>query len=230
MTGYKQAERLVVIGQMMTGLAHESRNALQRAQACLERLNWQLQDRPEARDLLARVQHAQNDLVRLFEDVREYAGPLRLEFRPCDLRQVWRGAWDRLAFLHERRDARLEEVIEADPHCAVDAPRLSQVFRNVFENALAACPDPVRVVVHCGEGTLAEEPAAAVAVRDNGPGLNDEQRRRIFDPFFTTKAQGTGLGMAIARQIIEAHGGRIAVGDAPPRGAEILLTLPRRKS
>ena len=228
-TAREQAERLAVIGQMMTGLAHESRNALQRAQACLERLNWQLQDRPESRDLLGRVQQAQNDLVRLFEDVREYAAPLRLDVRPCDLRQVWRDAWARLTFLHEGRDARLEEDAETDPQCTGDAGRLGQVFRNIFENALAACKDPVRVVVRCGDAALGGAPALRVAVRDNGPGLSDEQRRRIFDPFFTTKSQGTGLGMAIARQIVETHGGRIAVGENPPPGAEILITLPRSK-
>ena len=242
-TRHKQAERLAVIGQMMTGLAHESRNALQRAQACLERLNWQLQDRPESRALLARLENAQNDLLRLFEDVREFAAPLRLEFHPCDLWQVWRDAWDRLGFLHEGRDARLDEIVETDPQCVADASRLRQVFRNVFENALAACRDPVRVAVRCAEGVLGGAPAVAVTVRDNGPGLSDEQRRRIFDPFFTTKPQGTGLGMAIARQIVEAHGGRIAVGDAPSplplsatvgergrgEGAEIHFTLPRRK-
>jgi signal transduction histidine kinase len=64
-------------------------------------------------------------------------------------------------------------------------------------------------------------------VRDNGPGLNPEQRRRIFDPFFTTKTKGTGLGMAIAKRIVEAHGGQITVGSGSGNGAEILIILPR---
>ena len=74
-TAHRQEERLAAIGQMMTGLAHESRNALQRGQACLERLTWKLQDQPEAHDLLVRLQQSQNDLIRLFEDVREFAAP-----------------------------------------------------------------------------------------------------------------------------------------------------------
>ena len=67
-------------------------------------------------------------------------------------------------------------------------------------------------------------------MRDNGPGLSSEQRRRIFEPFFTTKTKGTGLGMAIAQRIVEAHGGQIAVGTPPGRGAEIQLLLPRGNS
>ena len=64
-------------------------------------------------------------------------------------------------------------------------------------------------------------------VRDNGPGLDPELRQKVFDPFFTTKAKGTGLGMAIARRIVEAHGGQIAVGDGDAPGAVFVITLPR---
>ena len=71
------------------------------------------------------------------------------------------------------------------------------------------------------------QPALRIAVRDQGPGLSPEQRQRIFEPFFTTKTKGTGLGMAITRRIVEAHRGRIAVGEGGGPGAEILITLPR---
>src|SRR5262245_25588308 len=80
-----QAERLAAIGQMVAGLAHESRNALQRAQACLEMLALAVRDRPEALDLIARLQNAQDHLHHLYEDVRSYAAPITLERRPCDL-------------------------------------------------------------------------------------------------------------------------------------------------
>src|SRR5207253_6562752 len=100
-----------------------------------------------------------------------------------------------------------------------------QVFRNIFENALAATPGAAEVTVRCAPTSLDGRPAVLVSVRDNGPGLGAEQRRRIFEPFYTTKTKGTGLGMAIAQRIVEAHGGRIGVGPGP--GAEILLTLPR---
>jgi two-component system sensor kinase FixL len=226
-----QTERLAAIGQMMTGLAHESGNALARSQACLEMLEWEVQDKPEALDLIGRIQKAQDHLKHLYEEVRGYAAPLKLQREPCDLKLVWRQAWEHLALQRQGRDAALHEhAAGLDLTCAVDPFRLEQVFRNILENALAACRDPVRVEVGCAAAELDGRPAVRAAVRDNGPGLSAEQRARIFEPFFTTKTKGTGLGMAIAKRIVEAHGGRIAVGPGVGGGAEIVITLPRANS
>jgi signal transduction histidine kinase len=223
-----QAERLAVIGQMVAGLAHESRNALQRTQACLERLRWKVPDRPEALDLVDRARRAQDDLVRLFEDVRAYAAPVRVSPEPVDLAEVWREAWGQVTAAHPDRDARLaEEAGGVDLLCRADRFQLRQVFRNLFENSLAACPGPVRVTVSVTLVGRPSSPALRVSVRDNGPGLDAEQRRRLFEPFYTTKVKGCGLGMAIARRLVEAHAGDISVGDGGP-GAEFVLVLPRR--
>jgi signal transduction histidine kinase len=210
-----QTERLAAIGQMMTGLAHESGNALARSQSCLEMLAWEVEDRPEALDLIARIQKAQDHLKHLYEEVRGYAAPLKLEREDWNLSTIWRQAWANLALQRQGRQTVLrEEIGGLDLHCTVDQFRLEQVFRNILENSLAACTDPVQIDVHCTAAEIGGRPAVRVAVRDNGPGLNAEQRRRIFDPFFTTKTKGTGLGMAIAKRIVEAHGGQIDVGPS----------------
>jgi PAS domain S-box-containing protein len=220
--------RLAAIGQMSAGLAHESRNALQRGQACLERLRWKLGGQPEALDLLARAQRAQHDLLRLYEDVRAYAAPVKLEPALCDLAAVWRQAWAEVLALTPGREARLaEETAETGLSCQGDAFRLGQVFRNLFENSLTAAAGPVCVTVACGLAELGGRPAVRVAVRDDGPGFTEEQRRHVFEPFFTTKLKGTGLGLAIVKRIVEAHGGAVALGDAPGPGAEVVFTLPR---
>jgi signal transduction histidine kinase len=226
-----QTERLAAIGQTVAGLAHEGRNALQRSHGCLERLGWKLQGRADELDLIARAQNAQDDLIRLFEDVQGYAAPVRLNRTLCDMAEVWRDVWDQLAPQRAEREVHLDEEVRAghDLHCYADPFRLGQVFRNILENALTACTDPVRIEITGREEDLEDDPGLRVAVRDNGPGLNDEQRRCIFEPFYTTKHKGTGLGMAIAKRIVEAHGGRIAVGDTAGPGAEIVITLPRSR-
>lgn len=223
-----QAERLAAIGQMVAGLAHESGNALARSQACLEMLAMEVEDRPEALNLVERLQKAQNHLQQLYGEVRNYAAPLTLERQRHSLRSIWRQAWNNLAEQRQGRAVTLhEETEKVDLFCPVDAFRLEQVFRNILENALAACKDPVALTIACSEAVLDGQAALRIAVRDNGPGLTAEQRQRIFEPFFTTKIKGTGLGMAIAQRIVEAHGGQIAVGAPAGPGAEILLLLPR---
>jgi PAS domain S-box-containing protein len=224
-----QAERLAAIGHMVAGLAHESRNALQRSQACLEMLALKVRDRPDAGNLIARLQDAQDHLQRLFEDVRNYAAPITLERREVDLAEVWREAWAQLDAARRGRAATLHERTDgAHLRCVADPFRLGQIFRNIFDNALAACAGqvPPDVVVTAGPARLDGAPAVRVSVRDNGPGLDPEQRLKLFDSFYTTKTKGTGLGMAIVKRIVDAHGGRISVGPGGGPGAEIILTLP----
>jgi PAS domain S-box-containing protein len=220
-----RAERLAAIGEMMAGLAHESRNALQRVQACLSMVELRIRDRPDALDLLARAQTAQDDLRSLYDEVQQYAAPIRLDLCPCDLGAVWREAWADLAGQAARAELR-EQPGGPDPRVTADPGRLKRVFRNLFENALASGADPLRVTVASCAATLGSRPAVRISVGDNGPGIPPGDRDRVFAPFYTTKTQGTGLGLAICRRIVEAHGGTLVAGPGGP-GAELVFTLPR---
>ncbi len=223
-----RSERLAGIGQMITGIAHESRNALQRIQSCTEMLEFEVENNAEAQRLVRRLQEAQDNLLRLFDEVRNYAAPIQLEKEECSLDSVWREAWNVLEGSWRNRNAVLTETTNGlDLTVCVDRFRIVQVFRNLLENALAACSDPVLIQIECGEAHLHSRPAIEVRVRDNGPGLAFAARQAVFEPFFTTKTKGTGLGMAIARRIIDAHGGQIAVGAGNGTGAEFVITLAR---
>src|SRR5262249_5149801 len=160
------------------------RNALHRGQVCLEMLSFEVEDRLEALNLIARLQAAQDDLYRLYEDVRTYAAPVPLEVRACDLAEVWRGAWAQIGASRPGRADELPEVGEGvDPPCAAAPFRLGQVSRNILDNAVQAGPELAQIEVVCAGAELDGQPALRVAVRDNGPGLGPEQRRRIFEPF-----------------------------------------------
>lgn len=225
-----QTERLAAVGQMAAGLAHESRNALQRIQACLSVLALKLHAQPDELALLTRMQRAQDDLHRLYEEVREYAAPLTLKWESWRPAELWRQAWADLATLREETQAELREDAAAeDCECQGDPFYLKQVFRNVLENALGAGGAPPRVIISCTLAEINGRPALRIVVRDNGPGFAREQRARLFEPFFTTKVHGTGLGLAICKRIVEAHGGSIEAADDPGPGAAIVITLPRRR-
>ena len=223
------SERMAAIGQMCAGMAHESRNALQRSQACLEMLELKLRDRPDLKNLIDRIQQAQDDLHRLYEDVREFAAPFKLSIVDCNLAEIWRQAWSHLERQHTgRRVSFLEPPAGVALDCQADAFRLEQVFRNVLDNALAACAELPEIVIQisAAASSIDDRGAIEIRIRDNGPGLSTEQRDKIFESFYTTKLHGTGLGMAIVKRIIEAHGGRAGLG-AGSLGTEIILTLPR---
>jgi PAS domain S-box-containing protein len=222
-----QSERLAAIGQMVAGLAHESRNALQRGQACLELLALRLKNQPQVLDLIAGIQQAQDDLHRYYEEVRNYAAPIRLERQTCSLEEIIHEAWDRLGVVRHGRVARLLTPSDPSPTCAVDRFRLVQVLYNVFDNALAASDGPSEIEVTWNDTFLGEVPAVSLTVRDNGVGFSAEQRKNLFEPFYTTKAHGTGLGLAIAKRVVDAHEGQIAVGKEDGMGATILITIPR---
>ena len=235
------AERLAAVGQTLAVVSHESRNELLALRLGLEMLDDSDTRDPAAADLIDDLRCSERRLSRLFDDVRHHAGPVRLNPAPCRLPDVWRRAWNACD-----RSGRVAELAEDLPDggadalaCVADAFRLEQVFRNLFENALGACGDPVRVRVFAE----ADGDDLLVRVRDNGPGLSPEARRKAFDPFFTTKSDGTGLGLPICGRILEAHAGALEIGDGDAGeghaggdwrgrgacgGAEFVLTLPRR--
>ncbi len=223
-----QSERLAAIGQMMAGLAHESRNALQRSKACLEMLAIEDEGRSESLDLIARIQRAQDHLAMLYEEVRQYAAPINLRREPCALADSWREVWADLGHLHTQKEIRLcEEVGEVDLACTIDRFTIGQVWRNILENAIQVSPERTQLVLRCAEVNIEGRAAVRIGIVDQGPGMTADQRSRIFEPFFTTKTKGTGLGMAIAHRIVVSHGGTIEVADRDGPGAEIVVTLPR---
>jgi PAS domain S-box-containing protein len=219
------SERLAAIGDMITGLAHESRNALQRGQACLEMLRLEVKDRPKAQDLIARLQAAQDDLHQLYERVRVYSSPITLNCRHCDLQVILQATWNKLAQSHGQ--ATFQSVPAAvDLQCWVDPILVETALRSILENALQACGESAKITAHWTSSKIGDHPALRLTLSDNGPGLTAEQRSRIFQPFFTTKTKGAGLGMPIAKRYVEAQAGQISVGDCT-QGTEIHVTLPR---
>jgi signal transduction histidine kinase len=132
----------------------------------------------------------------------------------CSVDSIWREAWDSLKIARGGRDATLQKTpSDIDPAISVGRFRLVKLFRNLLENSVSECDDPVLIQVECRNARLSGQPGIEIRERDNGPGLTPSARHSVFEPLFTTKTKRTGLGMAIARRIVDPHGGQISVGE-----------------
>ncbi len=222
-----QSERLAAIGEMITGLAHESRNALQRARACLDILSLDLADHPAQIDLTKRIETALDELQRLYEEVRGYAAPVQLSLGRCQLQNVWETSWQHVIEANQDLSVTLKtDVHVPDTECDIDRLRIEQVIRNIMENAVAVSPDGV-IALEAFNTEIEGKAALKIRITDQGPGIDLKDPGRIFEPFFTTKLKGTGLGLAISKRIIDAHHGTIRVAATSSEGATIEIVIPR---
>ncbi len=222
-----QAERLAAVGQVVTTISHESRNLLQRIQMGVELLQHQLADNPAALAEVEGIELANDGLSKLLDEIRTFTAPIRLETEPFDLRAAWRDAWSRATQAGNYPSAALVELGDnQELTFHGDRSRMVQVFRNLFENSLVAGGESPQSQIHGVFSDVGGHPRVQVTVSDNGPGMNEEQRRKAFEPFYSTKSKGTGLGLAIVRRIVEAHGGQIRLADQVERGARFVIEVP----
>ncbi len=221
-------ERLAAIGEMVAGLAHETRNAFQRSHACLANLALDVAEMPESLELVRKVQKALDDLNYLLDEVRDYSAPINLERQATNLKSLVRETWLQTRATTNPRpepEFRLQCPAGFPEKCSFDRNRIQQVIRNLLENARHACGDPG--VVEASLSILQNEPdEIRVEIQDNGAGVPSDETDSVFEPFFTTKTKGTGLGLAICRRIAEAHDGRIEVDESPLGGARFVVHLP----
>lgn len=219
----QQSERLAAIGQMVTGLAHESRNALQRSHACLETLVLDIDDRPDALSLVRRVQSALDHLHTLYEEVRNYAAPIKLDRQEIALGKLANSCWVNLQ--HKWQPLSIQFHIDMPVDAILlqaDRRRLDQVLTNLLQNAIDACGPEGRINL----SIVAQDQHVELEIHDDGEGIRLNPPDRVFEPFLTTKTKGTGLGLAIAKRIIEAHHGTISVENLPTQGACFRIQLP----
>ncbi|MDP2271188.1 MAG: ATP-binding protein [Archangium sp.] len=225
-----RAERLAAVGRVSAQVAHEIRNPLSSIGLNVEMLQDQLgtfetpADAKEAKDLLTSVMREVDRLTEITEDYLRLARLPTPAKRPEDLKRILEEV---LGFAREELERAgvkiVAELPEAGLPISADEGQLRQVFLNLIRNAREAMATGGTLKVRAGSsGALLD-----VRVSDTGTGIPPEVREKLFEPFFTTKPGGTGLGLSLSRQIVEAHGGRIDVDSAPNGGTTFLLEFPR---
>ena len=216
-----QKERLSSLGRLSTVIAHEVRNPLMIIKAALHSLRQPNVTAESVREAAADINGEVARLNRIVNEVLDFARPIRFELAPADVNALCReSATAAQAGPGVHVDVELDGSV---PLIKTDAERLRIALVNLIVNARDAAESESACV---SLSTLFDGNRVAVVVTDNGPGIDRADLPRIFDPYFTTKRGGTGLGLPIAKNIVEGLGGTIAVNSAQARGTEIRIELP----
>jgi two-component system NtrC family sensor kinase len=220
------SERLAAIGKMAAHVTHEVRNPLSSIALNLELLEEELgPGDAEARTLLRAIGQEVERLSGLSDQYLSMARRKAPEVEESDLGAIVHSAIEFMRPEVEKHRVELVSRIPPElPWVLVDQGQIRQVLFNLVRNAREAMPGGGRVSIEVNQAGEALE----VRVSDNGPGVPPEQIERLFDPFYTTKDHGTGLGLAVSRQILAAHGGRLEYAEARPHGSVFALFLPLR--
>ncbi len=222
-----ESERLDAIATMISGLAHESRNALQRAVACLDLLDLDLND-PRQLDLSDRIRRSLSDLLENYDEVRRFAQPITLNRHPQPIAAICLDAWRELNEMQPRSDADLKIIDSTDgePVAIVDAEKMKEVFVHLIENALEEPYSRLAICIEIRRVAVDDRDAVVIGVHNDGSPFHLHALRRAFEPFYSTKPQGSGLGLAICSRIVQSHGGKIRVRNPDIGGALVEILLP----
>lgn len=230
-----RAVRLATIGELTSLIAHEVSQPLMaivtNADACLSWLTNARPDIAEARLAAERVVRNGHRAGAIIKSVRALARKAEPEMVAFDLNDAIVEVLGFLAGELRHRNVSLETALADNPDSVTgDRIQVQQVVLNLIMNGIEAMnaisdrPKSLRVTSRAGaSGPL-------VAVEDRGIGLDPATADRIFDRFFTTKPEGMGMGLAISRSIIEAHGGRLWATPNVPHGSVFQFTIPRNAS
>ena len=227
------AERLQVNDQqrrnMLADVSHELRTPITVIQGNVEGILDGLYPADEAR--LQSILEETQVLSRLVDDLRTLAlaesGALYLKREPTNLAELIRDAVSGFESQMKEKDIRIEMSLVEAEDANIDPQRVREVLTNLLSNALRYTPRGGNIHVHLTEAGSGAERSATISIKDNGPGIEPEILPHVFDRFYkSSDSGGMGLGLSIAKYLVEAHGGRISAESEAGKGTRISFTVP----
>lgn len=232
----RERDRLVELGEMAAGMAHEIRNPLGAIKGAAQMIERPDLDN-EANEFLSVILEETDRLNGVLSRFLEYARPYGGNPQPTDVNNVVSATMRILSADLLPTGMQLQLDLAHDlPEVQVDPEQLKQVLLNTALNAIQATPEGGSITFSTGVTHTSvaasngspglEHTQVYIRVRDNGPGIAQEDLNRIFVPFYTTKPNGTGLGLAVSQRIIENSGGRIDITSRLREGTTLTIRLP----
>lgn len=220
----RRSSRLAILGEMVATVTHEIRSPLALIGGFARQLSKEPGLTDKAQHKLEIISQEVGRLESILNELGDLSRPQKYNWQETDLAEVVAHVGELMDPQLRRQKCRLSVIREQElPVIMADRDRLSQVLINLLNNAMQAGQGPPQVEVELrpdGAGGVLLE------VRDRGGGVPPQAQDKIFTPFFTTKPGGTGLGLPVARRIVEEHGGKITLENNDQGGATVRITLP----
>jgi signal transduction histidine kinase len=222
-TQMSRAEHFATLGELATGLAHEIRNPLAGIAGVIEIVSRDLPAESPAREVIQDAKEEAMQINRILTDLLETARPKPPHFVVRDLAATAEHAvgFARQQAVTKRIEIELDKGTDVPP-VDHDPNQINQVLLNLLLNGIQAMDKAGNIYVSLRR----DHEAALITVADEGKGISPETLPNIFRPFFTTKGHGTGLGLSLARRIVEAHGGEITARSELGVGSQFTIRLP----
>lgn len=225
-----QAEKLASIGRISAGIAHEIRNALTSVKLNIQKLVQSDRLDETEKEHLSISQEGIGQMEKFVKELLDFTRVSELNLARFSLEQILDESIKTLADTLELKKVVLEKNYkEGLPQVLVDAGKLKQVFLNILRNAFEAVEEKGKINISISLLKGKERSKIRVFISDNGCGIPEESRETIFEPFYTTKASGIGLGLPIARKIIEQHRGTIRVKEKAAQGTSFEILIPTKE-
>jgi signal transduction histidine kinase len=221
----KRSERLFALGQLSAGLAHEIRNPLASVSGAAGILRRNPRLEPKDAECVEIISKECQRLNRLVGNFLDFARPRTPRYQTVDLSPTLDSVMELAGHAIGKQAITLRrEVLAQLPAVECDPELLRQVLLNLIINAIQSMPGGGEVVI----SAMPRQERVLIQVKDEGCGVKPENRDRIFDPFFTTKENGSGLGLSVAHQIVQQHGGVLTAEANAKKGMTFSLLLPLR--
>ncbi|MFQ6109645.1 MAG: PAS domain S-box protein, partial [Candidatus Aminicenantales bacterium] len=215
-------ERLVALGQLAGGVSHDLRNPLGSIKNAVFFLKEALEHAdPEVGETIKLLGKEVATCERIISSLLDFARPRTPDKRKVDINRIIQEELSQIEFPDNIEIVRCLD--ESQPIVHADPDQMARVFRNMITNAIQAMPQGGRLAI---ESRISCREWVEVVFADTGTGIPDKTREKVFEPLFTTKSRGVGLGLAVARNMIEGHGGTIEVKSQVGKGSAFTIRLP----
>ena len=214
-----RSQRLAVIGETAAMVGHDLRNPLQGITGALSLLQDDSLTKEERAEMHQLIQHDIEFADAIVRDLLDYSAEIRLSLEETTLRSIAR---ESIAGLTVPPNVTIEDLSEDKSRVRIDSKRMKRVFTNLIKNAIDAMPEGGKITI----ASKNSNSTAEITISDTGAGMPASFTENVWKPFQTTKAKGLGLGLAICKRIVDAHGGDISLSSEIGEGTTVTIHLP----